>query len=113
MYKLFQAFSTPNSRNVLISPIGLKLVLALLYEGSGGLTEKEFQNILQFPIEKSKMREHYKNISKALQVFWYLLCVNLIEEGVILAKRKKSIYFKFRDSNFLRFSGISAAEFCC
>nr|XP_969874.1 PREDICTED: serpin B6 [Tribolium castaneum] len=66
-WKLLKAFSTPNSRNVLISPIGLKVVLALLYEGSGGLTEKEFQNVLQFPIEKSKMREQFKNISKALQ----------------------------------------------
>jgi hypothetical protein len=68
IWKWFQAYSTPNYRNVLVSPIGLKLVLALLYEGSGGLTEREFQNNLQFPLDKQHFRENFQNILQALQV---------------------------------------------
>ncbi|KAJ3639326.1 hypothetical protein Zmor_002691 [Zophobas morio] len=66
-WKLLKAYSTPNNRNVLISPIGLKLVLALLYEGSGGLTEKEFQNVLQFPIDKKNIRDNFERVLSALQ----------------------------------------------
>jgi serine protease inhibitor len=66
-WKLLKAYSTPNYRNVLVSPIGLKLVLALLYEGSGGLTEREFQNNLQFPLDKQHFRENFQNILQALQ----------------------------------------------
>ncbi|RZC35848.1 serpin B6, partial [Asbolus verrucosus] len=65
-WKLLKTFSTPQYRNVLISPIGLKLILALLYEGSGGITEKEFQNVLQFPVQKQVNRENFQKIIEAL-----------------------------------------------
>lgn len=54
-------------RNVLISPLSLKLALVMLYEGSSGSTEKQFQSIMQFP-QKAEIQEKYKSILKTLQV---------------------------------------------
>lgn len=52
----------------MISPIALKLVLALLYEGSGGKTEKEFQMHLQFDVNKTVVRQKFLDIIQALEV---------------------------------------------
>ena len=111
-YKWFQAYSTPNNRNVLISPIGLKLVLALLYEGSGGLTEKEFQNVLQFPIDKKNIRDNFERVLSALQVL-KLIVNSRLNRCNISAKRTQPIYFKLRYANILRFSSRTEAELRC
>lgn len=64
---LQQAFASKDYKNVIISPLSLKLVLGLLYEGAAGSTEKEFQNALEFPQDKSKLREEHKRIVDAYQ----------------------------------------------
>ncbi|KAJ8957705.1 hypothetical protein NQ318_017600 [Aromia moschata] len=56
-----------DNRNVLVSPISLKIVLALLYEGSSGATEREFQNVLQFG-SKKEVRDQYHDTLASLQV---------------------------------------------
>ena len=54
-------------RNVLVSPLSLKITLALLYEGSQGATEKEIQTVLNFPEDKESLRTNY---SKLLDMFY-------------------------------------------
>ncbi|KAJ8926902.1 hypothetical protein NQ314_020754 [Rhamnusium bicolor] len=58
--------SLPNTKNVLLSPISLKLILALLYQGSSGPTEREFQNVLQF-YDKKTVNDDYSRILSTLQ----------------------------------------------
>ncbi|XP_018571319.1 uncharacterized protein LOC108910995 [Anoplophora glabripennis] len=53
-------------KNVLLSPVSVKLILALLYQGSSGSTEKEFQNVLQF-IDKKTVDDNYHQILLKLQ----------------------------------------------
>ncbi|KAF2884871.1 hypothetical protein ILUMI_21290 [Ignelater luminosus] len=65
-WKLLKAVSANERRNVLISPLSLKLALVMLYEGSEGQTEKQFQSILQFP-ERAEIKAKYKSILKHLQ----------------------------------------------
>nr|XP_018899388.1 PREDICTED: uncharacterized protein LOC109031973 isoform X2 [Bemisia tabaci] len=49
--------------NVLISPISLKLLLAILYEGAGGATAKEIEGVLQVsPQEKGELRKRFSHI---------------------------------------------------
>ncbi|KAK9889266.1 hypothetical protein WA026_004545 [Henosepilachna vigintioctopunctata] len=66
-WQLLKVFADPKYKNVIISPISLKLVLALLYEGSSGSTEKEFQSVLHFPVQKQVVRENFYNILESLQ----------------------------------------------
>lgn len=53
--------------NVLFSAISLRRVLALLYQGFIGGSEREFQHILPF-INKTSVRDQYHNIFTWLQV---------------------------------------------
>lgn len=53
--------SIDDGRNVLISPISLKVVLGLLYEGASGATEREFQTVLNFPLDKRINRQRYRS----------------------------------------------------
>ncbi|KAJ8976473.1 hypothetical protein NQ317_001154 [Molorchus minor] len=65
-WKLLKEVALEN-RNVLISPICLKIVLALLFEGSSGSTEREFQTVLQFG-NKKEVRDQYRQALESLQV---------------------------------------------
>lgn len=65
----FQDLSGKHS-NVLISPVSLKLVLALLYEGSGGETAKEFQSVLGFQ-NKDESKDYF---NKTLALIQVLIC---------------------------------------
>ncbi|KRT81068.1 hypothetical protein AMK59_5123 [Oryctes borbonicus] len=60
---LLQKFTSDRGyKNVILSPLSLKLVMAVLYEGSGGLTENEFKNVLKFPEDKSVNRKKYNEL---------------------------------------------------
>ncbi|KAJ8981485.1 hypothetical protein NQ317_007011 [Molorchus minor] len=59
-------FST-KYRNVLLSPISIKLILALLYQGSSGATEREFKTVLRYSDRKT-VDEDYKQIISTLQI---------------------------------------------
>ncbi|XP_018578721.1 serine protease inhibitor 27A-like isoform X2 [Anoplophora glabripennis] len=65
-WKLLKEFASDN-RNVVFSPISLRIVLALLYQGSSGATEREFQNVMQF-VDKVSVRDQYRDVLTALQV---------------------------------------------
>lgn len=64
-WKLLKEFASEN-KNVVFSPISLRIVLALLYQGSSGATEREFQNVLQF-VDKASVRDQYRDVLTALQ----------------------------------------------
>ncbi|CAH1103652.1 unnamed protein product [Psylliodes chrysocephalus] len=64
-WQLLQELS-PHHKNVLISPISLKLIFGLLYQGSTSVTEKEFQSLLNFE-NKDAVKNNYSNILAALQ----------------------------------------------
>ncbi|KAJ8950296.1 hypothetical protein NQ318_021153, partial [Aromia moschata] len=64
-WKILKEFAS-KYRNVVISPISVKLVLALLYQGSGGFTERQFQDVLQFANKKT-VDEDYRRIISTLQ----------------------------------------------
>ncbi|KAL3289709.1 hypothetical protein HHI36_023109 [Cryptolaemus montrouzieri] len=66
-WMFLKAFADSKYKNVILSPISLKIVLALLYEGSSGSTAKEFQNILLFPEKKQIVRENFYRIIQALK----------------------------------------------
>ncbi|GJQ65738.1 SRPN3 [Trypoxylus dichotomus] len=62
-WRLLQKFTSDKGyKNVILSPLSLKLVMALLYEGAGGLTEKEFRTVLKFPEDKSVIRQKYNQL---------------------------------------------------
>lgn len=65
-WQVLKAISNIKFKNVIVSPISLKLVLALLYEGSSGATEKEFQKVLGFPTDKKLVSEHFARILETL-----------------------------------------------
>ncbi|XP_045481195.1 uncharacterized protein LOC123685563 [Harmonia axyridis] len=66
-WQLLKEFADPQYKNVIISPISLKILLGLLYEGSSGSTEKEFQNVLHFPADKKLVGENFNQILEALR----------------------------------------------
>lgn len=66
-WKLLKAFASKDYKNVLISPLSLKLVLALLYEGASGETALQFQRTLGFPDDRKALREKYAEIIDVLQ----------------------------------------------
>lgn len=53
---------------MLLSPISLKIILALLYEGASGGTKREIQAVLQFPLSKQETRSRFERILRTLQV---------------------------------------------
>ncbi|XP_072401833.1 uncharacterized protein [Diabrotica undecimpunctata] len=62
--RLLQELSNQN-KNVLISPISLKIILALLYQGSTGQAEREFQKILG-NATKQYVKNNYNEVIAAL-----------------------------------------------
>nr|XP_023013441.1 uncharacterized protein LOC111503378 [Leptinotarsa decemlineata] len=64
-WQLLKTFSS-QYRNVIVSPISLKVILALLYQGATANTAKEFEHVLHF-INKTSSKEHFSNILAGLQ----------------------------------------------
>lgn len=64
---MFQAFAS-QPKNLVISPISLKIILALLYQASSASTAREFQNVLQF-YNTNAVRQQYSDLLNSLQVF--------------------------------------------
>lgn len=65
-WKLFKALA-PKYHNIVVSPISLKLVLALLYQGSSGSTKREFESVLQF-LDKGIVRNEFRQMLESLQI---------------------------------------------
>lgn len=67
-----QALNEESQDNLVISPISLKIVLAMLYDGATGQTATEIQQALDFggqaPTLRSKSRERFSSILKSLEV---------------------------------------------
>jgi serine protease inhibitor len=63
-----------NPKNAFISPLSVRLCLALLYEGSSGATEKELQNVLG--LSKSDIQQQISTVLKYLQDTDILNCRN-------------------------------------
>ncbi|GLV37693.1 Serpin 27A [Carabus blaptoides fortunei] len=66
-WNLLKALENPEFGNVLVSPLSIKLVLAMLYEGATGATEKELERILQLPVSRQATRDRFQQILSSLQ----------------------------------------------
>lgn len=62
-----QAFKSPDTENVIISPFSVKVVLAMLYEGTTGPTELDLKKVLNFPISKHATRERFQLVMNSLR----------------------------------------------
>lgn len=68
-YNLFQAVGARTMGNVVISPISLKLVLAMLYEGAKGNTSKQLEKALNImPHARSFTATKFSSILQSLEV---------------------------------------------
>ncbi|XP_030756132.1 serine protease inhibitor 27A-like [Sitophilus oryzae] len=90
-WKLLKTLSNESS-NVLISPLSLRLVLAILYEGSSGATQREFESVLRFT-QKDTLREEFKSSLDALQNSTdgenvLKICTSLFLDSSVEAKEK-------------------------
>ncbi|CAH1112898.1 unnamed protein product [Psylliodes chrysocephalus] len=65
-WKLLKEYA-PFNPNLLISPISLKLILSLLYQGSAGITKREFETVLEFENQLSE-REEVRDVLTKLQI---------------------------------------------
>ncbi|XP_017772391.1 PREDICTED: uncharacterized protein LOC108559574 [Nicrophorus vespilloides] len=66
-WTLLKAVVKENRGNIIISPISLKIVLALVYEAAAGTTETELREVLKFHQNKTFVRQEYSNIIDSLQ----------------------------------------------
>lgn len=64
----FQEVANADPGNVLISPISIKILLNMLYEGSSGETAKELEKKLQLPSDKNLARMKASAVLRSLQV---------------------------------------------
>ncbi|XP_066906144.1 serine protease inhibitor 2 [Halyomorpha halys] len=65
-WHISKAVGASIKNNVILSPISVKLVLAMLYEGAGGTTAKELEDVLK--IEKGPApAQRFSNILQSLQ----------------------------------------------
>ncbi|XP_072395805.1 serine protease inhibitor 27A-like [Diabrotica undecimpunctata] len=65
-WKILKEYS-PTYKNLLVSPISLRIILALLYQGSSGITKREFESVMHFTDQQS-VREEFRDIINKLQV---------------------------------------------
>jgi serine protease inhibitor len=65
---LFQKLAEAQEGNVVVSPIGVKIVLAMLYEGSLGKTAAEIKTVLELPETRGAVRKRFGTILASLQV---------------------------------------------
>ncbi|CAG9855304.1 unnamed protein product [Phyllotreta striolata] len=64
-WQLLKEFG-PYNKNLLLSPISLKLVLSLLYQGSSSIVEKEFESTLNFRNKDENRRKYSQLLSTLL-----------------------------------------------
>lgn len=67
MLYFFQALGSSDFGNVLVSPLSLKLILSMLYEGASGSTKIELEHILEVTSSnQSLIREKFQRIIESL-----------------------------------------------
>lgn len=76
-WTFFKSISKKYSKNVIISPISLKIALVLLYEGAQGETAYELANILQLPATRNATRKKFSNILQSLQTNFTAYTLNI------------------------------------
>ncbi|XP_033314153.1 uncharacterized protein LOC117213042 [Bombus bifarius] len=66
-WALFRTMSKKYSGNMLLSPISLKIVLVLLYEGAQDETAHELATAMQLPANENVIRKRFSTILQSLQ----------------------------------------------
>ncbi|KAK1136414.1 hypothetical protein K0M31_000972 [Melipona bicolor] len=66
-WTLFRTMSKNSTENILISPISLKLVLVLLYEGAQDQSAYEIAGAIQLPATQSTIQKRFSTILQSLQ----------------------------------------------
>nr|CAD7438503.1 unnamed protein product [Timema bartmani] len=67
-WQLCKAIHNKEDENVVVSPIGVKLVLAMLFEGAIGNTARELMKTLQLPETRQSSRTKFSSILQSLQM---------------------------------------------
>ncbi|XP_031775315.1 serine protease inhibitor 27A isoform X2 [Apis florea] len=76
-WTFFKSISKKYSKNVILSPISLKIALVLLYEGAQGETAYELANTLQLPGTRNATRKKFSNILQSLQTNYTANTLNI------------------------------------
>ncbi|XP_066582525.1 uncharacterized protein [Prorops nasuta] len=105
-WNLFRTMSKKCSGNLLVSPISIKLALALLFEGAQDQSAYELANVLQLPVSRSATRDRFNHILRSLQAPdpRYLLDVSTriyVDNSVLTRQRYEAIVKTFYDTDVL------------
>lgn len=63
-----QRVAASSEENFLLSPLGLKLALAILTEAATGATQKELSSVLGFDLDRNLVRRKFATIVDSLKV---------------------------------------------
>ncbi|XP_069680025.1 serine protease inhibitor 2-like isoform X2 [Periplaneta americana] len=66
-WRLCKELAAKEPGNVVVSPVSVKLVLAMLYEGARGNTAQELEKALHLPTSRLKSREMFTQVLKSLE----------------------------------------------
>ncbi|XP_068619932.1 uncharacterized protein [Battus philenor] len=66
-WTLTKRVAASSEENFLLSPLGLKLALAILTEAATGATQAELSSVLGFDLDKSQVRKKFASILDSLQ----------------------------------------------
>ncbi|XP_068082596.1 uncharacterized protein [Anabrus simplex] len=66
-WELYKMLQRTERGNIVVSPIGIKLLLTMLYEGAAGNSAKELENVLQLPQSRQQTRLKYSAVLESLQ----------------------------------------------
>lgn len=76
-WNLLKAFKSQTNKNVIVSPVSLKIVLALLYGGSAAHTKEQLKRVLNFQEDPADTDLYYNSIVKSLKETHANFTVNL------------------------------------
>ncbi|KAJ8709120.1 hypothetical protein PYW07_008946 [Mythimna separata] len=66
-WTLTKRVAASSDQNFLLSPLGLKLALAILTEAATGVTQNELSSVLGFDLDRNLVRRKFANIIESLQ----------------------------------------------
>lgn len=104
---LTKRVASASSKNFLLSPLGLKLALAILTEAATGPTRAEMAAVLGFELDKNVTRQRYTSIIESLKVSSPDYILNLgsriyLEHSIVPKQRFAAIAEQFYDTQLRR-----------
>ncbi|XP_059058744.1 uncharacterized protein LOC131852124 [Achroia grisella] len=106
-WALTKRVASSSSKNFLISPLGLKLALAILTEAATGPTRTELTAVLNFELDKNVTRHRYSSIVGSLKTSSTDYILNLgnriyLEQSIVPKQRFAAAAEQFYDTHLKR-----------